>query len=109
MAKDGPFALQLEDNPNLKALYLDTEHEGGYYRDQGVFGDGTNIEDTMNVIVRYWSGAVMTYSLTAYAPWEGFRVNFDGTKGRLELEVVENSYFSSVAPDTAVADDRKNL
>jgi predicted dehydrogenase len=94
-AKHDPFALHMEDNPKLKALYLDAEHEDGYYRDQSVFGDGINIEDTMQVMVRYNNGAVMTYSLTAYAPWEGFRVNFNGTKGRLELEVVENSYVSS--------------
>jgi predicted dehydrogenase len=94
-AKEDPFAIHLEDNPKLKALYLDAEHEDGYHRDQSVFGDGINIEDTMSVMVRYRSGTVMTYSLTAYAPWEGFRVNFNGTKGRLELEVVENSYVSS--------------
>ena len=35
------------------------------------------------------------YSLTAYAPWEGYRVAFNGTAGRLEVEVVENSYVSA--------------
>jgi hypothetical protein len=38
---------------------------------------------------------LVTYSLTAYAPWEGFRVSFNGTGGRLEMEVVENSYVNS--------------
>lgn len=94
-AKTDPFALHLADNPQLKAMYLDAEHEDAYYRDQGVFGDGISIEDTMNLLVRYRSGAVMTYSLTAYAPWEGFRVCFNGTGGRLELDVVENSYVNS--------------
>ncbi|KAJ9149373.1 Oxidoreductase [Pleurostoma richardsiae] len=94
-AKKDPFALHLEDNPQLKAMYLDAEHEDGYQRDQSVFGDGVSIEDTMNVLVRYKNGAVMTYSLTAYAPWEGFRVTFNGTGGRLEVEVVENSYVNS--------------
>ncbi|KAG7284686.1 hypothetical protein NEMBOFW57_009295 [Staphylotrichum longicolle] len=95
VAKRDPFALDLETIPTLKALYLDAEHEDGYYRDQSVFGDGISIEDTMNVLVRYRNGAVMTYSLTAYAPWEGFRVNFNGTGGRIEMEVVENSYVNS--------------
>jgi hypothetical protein len=49
----------------------------------------------MNVMVRYQNSAVLTYSLTAYAPWEGFRVSFNGTGGRLEMEVVENSYVNS--------------
>ncbi|KAJ1323413.1 oxidoreductase family protein [Microdochium nivale] len=94
-AKGDPFALHLADNPQLKAMYLDAEHEDGYARDQGVFSDGISIEDTMSLLVRYRSGAVMTYSLTAYAPWEGFRVVFNGTGGRLEMDVVENSYVNS--------------
>ncbi|KAH6657725.1 NAD-binding Rossmann fold oxidoreductase family protein [Truncatella angustata] len=95
VAKKDPFALHLDENEQLKAMYLDAEHEDAYYRDQSVFGDGISIEDTMNLLIRYKNGAVMTYSLTAYAPWEGFRVNFNGTGGRLELEVVENSYVNS--------------
>ncbi|KAK9416453.1 putative NAD-binding Rossmann fold oxidoreductase family protein [Seiridium unicorne] len=95
VAKKDPFALHLEEHEQLKAMYLDAEHEDAYYRDQSVFGDGISIEDTMNLLIRYKNGAVMTYSLTAYAPWEGFRVNFNGTGGRLELEVVENSYVNS--------------
>ena len=42
---------------------------------------GINIEDDMAVLVRYASGAKMSYHLTAYSPWEGFRVAFNGTKG----------------------------
>ncbi|KAI2620403.1 NAD-binding Rossmann fold oxidoreductase family protein [Hypoxylon sp. NC1633] len=94
-ARHDPFALHLEDHPQLKAMYLDAEHEDAYQRDQSVFGDGISIEDTMNLLVRYQNGAVLTYSLTAYAPWEGFRVSFNGTGGRLEMEVVENSYVNS--------------
>lgn len=95
VARDDPFALHMEKVPALKGMYLDAEHEDGYFRDQSVFGDGISIEDTMSLLVRYRNGAVMTYSLTAYAPWEGFRVNFNGTGGRLEVEVVENSYVNS--------------
>ena len=92
---DDPFALHLEKNPSLKALYLDAEKEDGYVRDQSVFGDGISIEDTMAVLVRYASGALMSYSLTAYSPGEGFRVSFTGTKGRLEAEIVESGYVSA--------------
>ncbi|EOA91259.1 hypothetical protein ACJQWK_03997 [Exserohilum turcicum] len=95
VAAHDPFALHLERNDKLKHMYLDAEHEDAYYRDQSVFGDGISIEDTMSLLVRYRNGAVLTYSLTAYAPWEGFRVSFNGTGGRLEMEVVENSYVNS--------------
>lgn len=95
VAKEDPFALHLEDNPHLKRLYLDAEHEDGYHRDQSVFGDGISAEDTMAVMVRYQNRAMMTYSLNAYLPWEGYNVAFNGTKGRLEVKVVEQSYVNS--------------
>ncbi|GGD84287.1 Gfo/Idh/MocA family oxidoreductase [Paenibacillus nasutitermitis] len=95
LAKDDPFALHLDDNEHLKAMYLDAEHEDGYRRDQSVFGDGISIEDTMGVLVKYKSGAILTYSLNAYLPWEGYRIAFNGTKGRLEMTIVEKSYVNS--------------
>jgi len=91
-AKGDPFALVMEGNENLEGLYLNAEKEDGYIRDQSVFGDGISIEDTMGVLVKYESGAIMSYSLTAYSPKEGFRVVFTGTKGRMELEVTEAVY-----------------
>jgi predicted dehydrogenase len=94
-AKGDPFALHMEDNPSLKGLYLDAEKEDGYQRDQSVFGDGINIEDTMGVLVKYKSKAIMTYSLNAYMPWEGYRVVFNGNKGRIEVNIVEKSYVNS--------------
>ena len=93
-AAGDPFAYDLAGSPVMKAVYLDAEKDDGYVRDQSVFGDGISIEDTMAVLVRYANGAMMSYSLVAYAPWEGFRVSFTGTKGRLEVEVIERSYVS---------------
>ena len=100
-AKDDPFALCLEDSPTLKALYLDAEDEDGYYRDQSVFGDGISIEDTMGIIVKYKNKAIMTYSLNAYTPWEGFRIAFNGSKGRIQALIVENSYVNAGAEAAA--------
>ncbi|UXS03801.1 Gfo/Idh/MocA family oxidoreductase [Agrobacterium tumefaciens] len=94
-AKTDPFAIDLTESPVQKALYWDAEHEDGYQRDQNVFGDGISIEDTMQVMVRYRNRAVMTYSLNTYAPWEGFNVAFNGSKGRIELMVRETSYINA--------------
>jgi predicted dehydrogenase len=93
-AADDPFALHMADHPRLRELYLDAEHADGYHRDQNVFAPGTDIEDDMAVLVRYAGGASMSYHLTAYAPWEGYRVMFNGSRGRLELDVVENDHVS---------------
>lgn len=94
-AEGDPFALRMDNNENLKRLYLDAEGDDGYIRDQSVFGDNISIEDTMNVLVQYASGAQLSYSLNAYSPWEGFRVCFTGTKGRIELEVKEAVYVNA--------------
>lgn len=85
-AKQDPFALHLERNGRLKAMYLEAEHEDGYQRDQSAFGDGISIEDTLGVMVQYENRAILTYSLTAYMPKSTFHVAFNGSKGRLEIK-----------------------
>lgn len=93
LAESDPFALKVDENDKrLMGLYYDVEHLDGYYRDQSVFGDGISIEDTMSVIVRYKNKVQMTYSLNAFCPWEGYRIVFNGTEGRLEFHVVENAF-----------------
>jgi predicted dehydrogenase len=109
-AKNDPFALHMEENETLKALYLDAEKEDGYIRDQSVFGDGINIEDTMGVMVRYKNNSILTYSLNAYMPWEGFRIAFNGTKGRIQVSIAEKTYVNaggSSATEGAV--EKKNI
>jgi predicted dehydrogenase len=95
VAKNDPFAINLEENKHLKAMYLDAEKEDGYQRDQSVFGDGISIEDTLGVMVHYKNKAILNYSLNAYLPWEGYIVSFNGSKGRIEVRVREQSYINS--------------
>src|SRR5690349_15863394 len=96
-ARDDPFALHLADSDGLRRLYLDAERHDGYQRDRNVFAPGVTIEDDLAVLVRYSTGATMSYHLTAYAPWEGYRVMFNGSRGRLELEVVESDHVAPAA------------
>ncbi|MGW6904755.1 Gfo/Idh/MocA family protein [Streptomyces sp. NPDC054940] len=91
-AETDPFAVHLSDSAVLSALYLDAEAEDGYHRDQNVFAPGVSIEDDMAVLVRYATGATLTYHLTAYSPWEGYRIAFNGSEGRLELLVEESTW-----------------
>jgi predicted dehydrogenase len=99
-AAGDPFALHVTAKDEmLNGLYYNCEQFDGYFRDQSVFGDGIDIEDNLAVMVRYANHTVMTYSLHAHAPWEGYRICFNGTKGRLEFNVVEKSYVSGHAED----------
>ena len=89
------FFLDMEEAEDLRELYLDNEKYDGYFRDKCVFNDSeSDIEDVMNVIVEYKSGVLLSYSLNAFMPWEGYRVEFNGTKGRLEHMARESSYIN---------------
>lgn len=89
------FFLSLRDNDNLRTLYLDQEQHDGYFRDRCVFSDAIDIEDTMALVVRYASGASMSYSLNAFMPWEGYMIVFNGTQGRLEHKCEESVYINA--------------
>ena len=86
------FALDLAASPSLKSLYLDQESHDGYFRDRCVFRDDSDIEDTLNALVTYDTGATLSYSLNAFNAWEGYTVAFNGTKGRIEHTIVESVY-----------------
>ncbi len=88
-AASDPFALRLDANDTLRELYLAAEKDTGYLRDRNVFGDNITAEDTMSVTARYRNGVLLTYSLIAYSPWEGYRVAITGDKGRLEVDLTE--------------------
>jgi len=88
------FYLDLAGNEHLKTLYLDNEKYDGYFRDRCVFSPDIDIWDTMSVSVRYRRGALLSYQLHAFSPYEGYRIAFNGTKGRLEHSACENTYIN---------------
>jgi len=83
------FSLDLRDDPELRGLYFEQEGHDGYLRDRDVFDAGITIEDNLTLVVDYARGASMSYALNAHAPWEGYTVAVNGTRGRAELSVVE--------------------
>jgi predicted dehydrogenase len=80
------FYVDYASNPILKALYFDAEKADGYYRDRCVFADDIDIEDTMSATVHYRGGPMMSYSLNAHSPYEGWRAALNGTAGRIEAQ-----------------------
>jgi predicted dehydrogenase len=98
LAGDDRFRLDAADVPRLAELYVTAQD--GYRRDGDVFDDAVGIEDDLAVLVRWSTGAGMSYHLHAYSPWEGYRLAFNGTAGRLEVDVVESDW---TRPDQAAA------
>ncbi len=76
-------------NQELVDLYVNAESADGYQRDGCVFKEDVDIFDTMNAVVQYSNGVNMSYSLNAFMPFEGYRMAFNGTKGRLEVRDYE--------------------
>ncbi len=99
------FRLDIASDPKLRALYLDQEAHDLYLRDRCVFDAETDIEDSMHAVLDYEGGIGISYRLHAFAPREGYRVVFDGTRGRAELLNIERSHVredgSLVEPELA--------
>ena len=70
-------------------LYAECEDVDGYMRDGCVYKEDIDIYDTMSAGVRYSNGVMMSYSLNASMPIEGYRIAFNGTQGRLEVRDYE--------------------
>ncbi|MDR1938907.1 MAG: gfo/Idh/MocA family oxidoreductase, partial [Tannerellaceae bacterium] len=78
------------------------ESYDGYLRDGCVFREDVNIYDKMAASIRYANGVQVSYSLTAYSPYEGYRIAFNGTKGRLDAWIQESRPTQDVNYDELV-------
>ncbi len=89
------FFADITDGETLRGLYLECEQYPPHYiRDKCVFAEDIEIWDSESVSVKYRNGAVLSYMLHNYSPYEGYHIAFNGTKGRLEHACCENSYMS---------------
>ncbi|MFW5985525.1 MAG: Gfo/Idh/MocA family oxidoreductase [Halanaerobiaceae bacterium] len=88
------FYMDMESSDKLSRLYLEAEKEDGYVRDKCVFSPDIDIWDTRAITATYEDSTLLSYSLNNYAPYEGYKVAFIGTEGRIEQDVVEASYIS---------------
>lgn len=84
-----PFYYDMTTSERRMKLYAACEDADHYYRDGCVFREDVDIYDTMSALVKYSNGVTMNYSLNAAMPFEGYRVAFNGEKGRLEVRDYE--------------------
>jgi len=75
----------------FRLLYLDNEHIDGYFRDGCVYRQNIDIFDKMAATIRYMNGVQVSYSLTTYSPYEGYRIAFNGSKGRIDAWIEESN------------------
>jgi len=95
------FYWDITKDARLMKLYSECESADGYQRDGCVYKNDIDIYDTMSAIVKYSNGASMSYSLNAAMPFEGYRIAFNGTKGRLEVRDFERQPWEVARQSTA--------
>ena len=100
--KECDFYWDITRSESLKKLYVDNEKYDGYQRDGCVFKDDINIYDKMGATIKYMNGVQVSYSLTTYSPYEGYRIAFNGTKGRLDAWIQESKPTSDANCDEIV-------
>ncbi len=81
---DCEFHWDITKDKFLMDLYVNNESYDGYIRDNCLFRPEINIYDKMSAQIRYENNVVVNYSLTTYSPFEGWRIAFNGTEGRIE-------------------------
>lgn len=78
------YFFDMRKNQRLMDLYYANEKHDGYVRDNCLWRKEIDIFDKMAVQIRYANDVQVSYSLTTYSPYEGFRVAFNGHRGRME-------------------------
>lgn len=89
------FHWDITQSERLMRLYVDHEHHDGYIRDGCVWSEEIDIFDKMAAQIRYANGVQVSYSCTTYSPYEGYRIAFNGTEGRMEAWVKERQPWES--------------
>ena len=100
--KECNFYWDINSNEYYRNLYVENEKYDGYLRDGCVFKNDVNIFDKMAATIKYKNGVQVSYSLTSYSPYEGYRIAFNGTKGRLDAWIQESKPVSDVNYDELV-------
>ena len=78
------YYWDITKNERYMKLYVANEKFDGYIRDNCLWRKEIDIYDKMSVNARYANNVSLNYSLTTYSPYEGWRIAFNGTEGRVE-------------------------
>lgn len=93
--KECAFYWDITKSESDMRLYVDHEKHDGYIRDNCLFRDEINIYDKMSAQIKYANDTIVNYSLTTYSPYEGWKIAFNGTEGRidawLDIPFMENT------------------
>ena len=78
------YFYDITKDKRMMELYVANEKHDGYLRDKCLFRKEIDIYDKMSAQIKYANNVTVNYSLTTYSPFEGWRLAFNGTEGRIE-------------------------
>lgn len=78
------FYWDITTDQHLVDLYVNNEKYDGYIRDNCLWRNRIDIYDKMAVQIKYANNVQVSYSLTTYSPYEGWRIAFNGKDGRID-------------------------
>jgi predicted dehydrogenase len=81
------FYWDITSDKRAMDLYVNNEKYDGYIRDNCLFRKEINIYDKMSAQIKYRDNTYVNYSLTTYSPYEGWKIAFNGTEGRIDAWV----------------------
>ena len=81
----------ITENETYMNLYVANEQYDGYLRDGCVWSEEIDIYDKMAAQIMYANGVHVSYSCTTYSPYEGYRIAFNGTTGRIETWIQQQA------------------
>tara|TARA_R110002050_G_scaffold1281_3_gene9233 strand:+ start:38239 stop:39597 length:1359 start_codon:yes stop_codon:yes gene_type:complete len=94
------YSFDITKDKRLMDLYVKNEKHDGYIRDNCLFREEIDIYDKMSAQIKYANNVSVNYSLTTYSPFEGWRIAFNGTEGRIEASL-DIPYHKNTSPDQA--------
>jgi predicted dehydrogenase len=78
------FYWDITRDKMMMDLYVANEEHDGYIRDNCLWREEIDIFDKMSVQIKYANDVQVSYSLTTYSPYEGWRIAFNGFNGRID-------------------------
>ncbi|WP_163715451.1 Gfo/Idh/MocA family protein [Mangrovibacterium lignilyticum] len=78
------FYWDIMGEQRMVDLYVKNEKYDGYIRDNCLWRNRIDIYDKMAVQIKYANNVQVSYSLTTYSPYEGWRIAFNGMDGRID-------------------------
>ncbi|MBR9999288.1 MAG: Gfo/Idh/MocA family oxidoreductase [Cyclobacteriaceae bacterium] len=82
--KQCKFYFDITRDKFMMDLYVANEQYDGYIWDSCLWRPEIDIYDKMAVQIKYANDVQVSYSLTTYSPYEGWRIAFNGFNGRID-------------------------